>query len=239
MIKLKYIIYTKPTKRKRTEDKLQRTASKQKRHNSRKTRRSKRRGGAEEEEDMRAKGEENRRAMEKWRENRDRELRINKEEEDARILRREQRGKMMDTFREDIKRERETEKQDEANIYEWTKKVEVYKTVTLPNEIKVLMKDPVNTNLVTFLNEKLDEDLFSDKYNRISAAIGVIKAIKTKELTNKLAEDIKNYDKEKLKKIFENAIILKLCNLDKAIGQAFIDQGIVKKGMAFGYSIVK
>ena len=218
--------------------KLQRTEGKQKRRNSRKTRRIKRRGGAEE-EDMRAKGEEIRRAMEKWRENRDREIRIIKEEDDARILRREQRGKMMATFREDIKREREIEKQDEANIYEWTKKVEVYETVTLPNEIKGLMKDPVNTNLVTFLNEKLDEDLLSDKYNRISAAIGVIKAIKTKELTNKLAEDIKNYDKEKLKKIFENAIILKLCNIDKAIGQVFIDNGIVKKGMAFGYSIVK
>ena len=107
-----------------------------------------------------------------------------------------------------------------------------------PNEMKETQK-----NLVDFLNEELDNDnqpinqVLNDKNVRISTAIGTISKIS--DLKNKLAKDIRESDKEKLKKIFNNDNILKLCNLDKAIGQSFIDKGIVKTGMFGRYIIVK
>uniref|UniRef100_A0A6C0L6N7 Uncharacterized protein n=1 Tax=viral metagenome TaxID=1070528 RepID=A0A6C0L6N7_9ZZZZ len=217
--------------------KRQRTAGKQKRRNSRKTRRIKRRGGGE---------EEIKRAWKKLEEEHRIARKKLEEEENARILRREQKGKQMDMIREDYKTERDIEKKEKADNYQLTKKTEEYERVTLRDQINGLMEDPANTHgldekvtdLVTFLNYGLDENLIHYKYVRISIAINAIRSIKTKELTNKLAEDIKKYNKEDLKKMFENAIILKLCKLDEAIGQAFIDKDIVKKGKFFGYSIV-
>jgi len=119
--------------------------------------------------------------------------------------------------------------------------IDKFKT-KFPNEMKV-----TNKNFVDFLNEDLDKNLIknliTDKDVRISTAIDAISTIKDKGersyLTNKLAEDIGKVDKEDLKRIFNSDNILKLCKLDEAIEQAFIEKDIVKKGKFFGYSIVK
>jgi hypothetical protein len=67
----------------------------------------------------------------------------------------------------------------------------------------------------------------------------LIKAIKQHaDLKKKLAEDIETYDGV-LTTIFDNDNILKLCNLDKEIGAAFVSKGLVKEGRIYGYRIVK
>jgi len=79
---------------------------------------------------------------------------------------------------------------------------------------------------------------------RITLAIEAInyvekgKDIKEKlagEIINKLADDT---GKAELKKIFNGDNILKLCELDQKIRNAFIDKGLVKNGKFYGYSIV-
>ena len=130
------------------------------------------------------------------------------------------------------------EKERMVEDFQWSRDAENYPK-TLPKKMRETKdpNDPKNPkNLVTFLNEDLDVKLIKDKDIRISIGINAIKP--HADLKEKLATDIEAYQGEDLKKIFNEDNILKLCKLDKEIGQAFINKGIVKKGKLYGYSIV-
>jgi hypothetical protein len=88
------------------------------------------------------------------------------------------------------------------------------------------------------------KSLDANQDRRINLAIEAINYVKnSKDIIDKLAEEINNKlendtGKDELKDLFNGDNIIKLCKLDKAIRQAFINKGLVKNGKFYGYSIV-
>jgi len=136
----------------------------------------------------------------------------------------------------------------EAKEYEreWLRKgldrpalIEKYVTIIWPEQM-----EQAESLIEFFSNLRKDnslemEDIVKDQDNRISQAINAIKP--HAHLKEKLARDIGTYVgdlKKDLKGIFSDENILKLCNLDKGIREAFVSKGLVEKGW-FGYRIVK